>query len=347
MGSYFETNSTKIEEKISITIYIMLKPGHDIHLGPFDFKKDESIEQIKKFIYNKYYIPIHRQKYMQGGKIINNLSELSEYYNEIHLSFNPPGENDYIKAKVLDRREYNTEGGIKDFNINIDLFDDYIEIYNRIVEAKHITKNNTFFLYNNKDYIDEKDKFEIIRKQMFKEDIIFMLYDFNDKIDAKIIDKRKKDNIGNFMAKIDLSGNIIEQIKQLKNINDKSIYLEHNGRVFQNKYPIHYYLKQQILNNEIIEFNLDNVKPIMDIFIKTYTGSTITLGCTGEDTIEYIKNRIRDKFGLPSDQIQIKQGIESDSLIYAGKQLGGNRKLSDYNIQRESVLHMVLRLRGG
>ena len=72
------------------------------------------------------------------------------------------------------------------------------------------------------------------------------------------------------MAKIDLSGNIIEQIKQLKNINDKSIYLEHNGRVFQNKYPIHYYLKQQILNNEIIEFNLDNVKPIMDIFIRYY-----------------------------------------------------------------------------
>ena len=79
-----------------------------------------------------------------------------------------------------------------------------------------------------------------------------MLYDFNDKIDVNIIDKRKKDNIGNFMAKIDLSGNIIEQIKQLKNINDKSIYLEHNGRAFQNKYHIHYYLKQQILNKELL-----------------------------------------------------------------------------------------------
>jgi ubiquitin C len=72
------------------------------------------------------------------------------------------------------------------------------------------------------------------------------------------------------------------------------------------------------------------------IFIKTLSGKTITMDVCDSDTIESIKQKISEKEGIPVDQ---------QRLVFSGKQLEDTHTISDYNIQADQSIHLVLRLR--
>ena len=81
-----------------------------------------------------------------------------------------------------------------------------------------------------------------------------------------------------------------------------------------------------------------SVRGGMQVQVQTFNGNTITVDCEPDESVESLMSKIQAKEGVPPGQQRI---------VFDGKQLDALKSLSDYDIDDDSVLHLVLRLRGG
>ena len=295
---------------------------------------------INSGVFHKIFFLEHQELFdknlmvMDVKKIIRNITGIKEENQRIKVSFNINDDNNYFwnfqHILVYDITNFNLSFRKDSYETNIflDLNKKIEELKRSIFEQTKIPINRQKLFLNNIELINE---YTLVNEDLFKNNLELKINkESKDSIYIKYPDSKIK------IIKTDFCNTGYELIKQINPYNFDKLNLKH-GLLYKNKYISlsDLLVSFEIKNGDIIEL-ID--RKTFPIHIKTLTGKTVDINVAPFDNIEYIKSLYQDKEGVPPDQ---------QRLIYNGVMLKDNKTIFDYKIEKESTLHLVLKLRGG